>query len=231
MRRVEQESTRMGVLVEDMLLLARLDQQRPLEHRTVDLLTLAADAVHDARVVAPQRSINLTVGAGAALLVMGDEVRLRQVIGNLMSNALAHTPDTSPIDVRIRSGSPGEGRRSCAGRQRDRPRLRLRFWRSPTRAPDSRRSRQRTPSSGSTVPTRHARRGGPVSAWPSWRRWWLPTTAPSGWSPRRRRRSLPYRAAARARGHRPRPRARRHRPGAGRARWRASRGRCRDSGR
>src|ERR1019366_4249920 len=55
MRRVEQESSRMGVLVADMLLLARLDQQRPLEFRPVDLLTLAADAVHDARVVAPDR--------------------------------------------------------------------------------------------------------------------------------------------------------------------------------
>jgi two-component system OmpR family sensor kinase len=108
MRRVEQESTRMGVLVEDMLLLARLDQQRPLERSPVDLLTLAADAVHDARVVAPNRSINLSVGAGAALLVNGDEVRLRQVIGNLMSNALAHTPDDTPIDVRIRSGSRAE---------------------------------------------------------------------------------------------------------------------------
>jgi signal transduction histidine kinase len=53
MQRVEQESSRMGVLVEDMLLLARLDQQRPLEQRTVDMLTLAADAVHDARLVAP----------------------------------------------------------------------------------------------------------------------------------------------------------------------------------
>jgi two-component system OmpR family sensor kinase len=114
MRRVEQESSRMGVLVEDMLLLARLDQQRPLEHRTVDLLTLAADAVHDARVVAPNRNINLTVGAGAALLVLGDEVRLRQVIGNLMSNAMAHTPDGTPIDVRIRSGSLDEAR--VAGR-------------------------------------------------------------------------------------------------------------------
>src|ERR1035437_2668500 len=82
MRRVEQESARMGVLVEDMLLLARLDQQRPLEHRTVDLLTLAADAVHDARVIAPERSINLTVGSGSALLMLGDETRLRQVIGN-----------------------------------------------------------------------------------------------------------------------------------------------------
>jgi len=108
MRRVEQESSRMGVLVEDMLLLARLDQQRPLERSTVDLLTLAADAVHDARVVAPDRSINLTVGSGNALLVLGDEVRLRQVIGNLMSNALSHTPDGTPIDVTIRSGSLAE---------------------------------------------------------------------------------------------------------------------------
>jgi two-component system OmpR family sensor kinase len=108
MRRVEQESSRMGVLVEDMLLLARLDQQRPLEHRTVDLLTLAADAVHDARVVAPDRGINLTVSAGTAPLVLGDEVRLRQVIGNLMSNAMAHTPPGTPIEVRIRSGSLDE---------------------------------------------------------------------------------------------------------------------------
>jgi two-component system, OmpR family, sensor kinase len=108
MRRVEQEASRMGILVEDMLLLARLDQQRPLEARPVDLLSLAADAVHDARVVAPDRSINLTVGAGAALLVIGDEVRLRQVIGNLMSNALSHTPDGTPIDVLIRSGNLDE---------------------------------------------------------------------------------------------------------------------------
>jgi two-component system OmpR family sensor kinase len=108
MRRVEQEAARMGVLVEDMLLLARLDQQRPLESRPVDLLTLAADAVHDARVVAPARDINLTVGSGAALLIIGDEVRLRQVIGNLMSNALTHTPDGTAIDVLIRSGNLDE---------------------------------------------------------------------------------------------------------------------------
>jgi two-component system, OmpR family, sensor kinase len=108
MRRVEQESARMGILVEDMLLLARLDQQRPLEAKPVDLLTLAADAVHDARVVAPGRSIQLTVGSGAALIIIGDEVRLRQVIGNLMTNALTHTPAGTPIDVRIRSGSLDE---------------------------------------------------------------------------------------------------------------------------
>jgi two-component system, OmpR family, sensor kinase len=114
MQRVEQEAARMGVLVEDMLLLARLDQQRPLEQRTVDLLTLAADAVHDARVVAPDRSINLTVGAGAALLVVGDEARLRQVFGNLMSNALNHTPPGSQIEVRVRLGSLDEWRAAAA---------------------------------------------------------------------------------------------------------------------
>jgi len=104
MERVEQESSRMGGLVEDMLVLARLDQQRPVERRPVDLLTLAADAVQDARIVAPSRSIDLTVGTGAAFLVLGDEPRLRQVISNLMSNALTHTPDGSPISVRIFTG-------------------------------------------------------------------------------------------------------------------------------
>jgi two-component system OmpR family sensor kinase len=106
MQRVEQESARMGVLVEDMLLLARLDQQRPLERRPVDLLTLTADAVQDARMIAPSRRIELTVGGGAAFLVLGDEARLRQVIGNLMSNALTHTPDGTPIDVRILTHGP-----------------------------------------------------------------------------------------------------------------------------
>jgi two-component system OmpR family sensor kinase len=108
MQRVEQESSRMGVLVEDMLLLARLDQQRPLERGPVDMLTLAADAVHDARVVDPGRNISLSVGSGAALLVVGDEIRLRQVIGNLMSNALNHTPEGTPIEVRVRLGSLDE---------------------------------------------------------------------------------------------------------------------------
>ncbi len=104
MQRVEQESARMGVLVEDMLLLARLDQQRPIEHRPVDLLTLAADAVQDARIIAPDRGITLDVGSGAAFLVLGDEVRLRQVIGNLMNNALTHTPDGTPVAVRVLAG-------------------------------------------------------------------------------------------------------------------------------
>ena len=105
MQRVEQESARMGVLVEDMLLLARLDQQRPIEHRPVDMLTLAADAVQDARMIAPNRKIELTVGNGA-FIVLGDEARLRQVISNLMSNALTHTPDGTPIDVRLLAHGP-----------------------------------------------------------------------------------------------------------------------------
>ena len=105
MQRVEKEAARMGLLVEDLLLLARLDQQRPLAHQPVDLLSLAADAIHDARMLAPARTISLSVQPGAAFLVIGDEPRLRQVIGNLMSNALTHTPDGTPIEVSISSGT------------------------------------------------------------------------------------------------------------------------------
>ncbi|MGD0239829.1 MAG: HAMP domain-containing sensor histidine kinase [Streptosporangiaceae bacterium] len=105
MQRVEKEAARMGLLVEDLLLLARLDQQRPLAHQPIDLLILAADAVHDTRLLAPNRTIELSVQPGAAFLVTGDEPRLRQVIGNLMSNALTHTPDGTPIEVSIGSGT------------------------------------------------------------------------------------------------------------------------------
>jgi two-component system, OmpR family, sensor kinase len=104
MQRVEKEAARMGLLVEDLLLLARLDQQRPLAQQPVDLLSLAGDAVHDARMIAPGRNIDLLVQPGAAFLIVGDEQRLRQVVGNLMSNALTHTPDGTPIEVSIGSG-------------------------------------------------------------------------------------------------------------------------------
>jgi signal transduction histidine kinase len=114
-RRVEQEAARMGVLVDDMLLLARLDQQRPLEFRTVDLLAIAADALHDARVIAPKRTITLTVGTSDAPLVLGDEVRLRQVVGNLMSNAMTHTPDGTAIEITIRSTMLGPGQEPAVG--------------------------------------------------------------------------------------------------------------------
>jgi two-component system OmpR family sensor kinase len=105
MQRLEAEAARMGLLVEDLLQLARLDQQRPLDMAPVDLLTLAADAVQDARIVAPDRPIDLLVAPGAAFLVNGDEPRLRQVIGNLVNNALTYTPPTTPVRVKIASGT------------------------------------------------------------------------------------------------------------------------------
>ena len=102
MSRIESESRRMGLLVEDLLLLARLDAQRPLERRRVDLLALATDAVHDARSIAPKRAITMEVFDGPGTPeVLGDEARLRQVLGNLVANALQHTPESAGIAVRV----------------------------------------------------------------------------------------------------------------------------------
>ncbi|MGY1590443.1 sensor histidine kinase [Geodermatophilus sp. SYSU D00708] len=103
MQRIESEGARMGVLVEDLLQLARLDQQRPLSIAPVDLAEVAGDAVHDARAVQPERSITLHVDEGLSELpvVLGDEARLRQVVGNLVTNALVHTPPTAPVIVSI----------------------------------------------------------------------------------------------------------------------------------
>jgi two-component system, OmpR family, sensor kinase len=112
MGRVESEATRMGMLVEDLLTLARLDQQRPLNIGPVDVLTLAADAVQDARIVQPGRSIDLIVAPGTAFLIDGDEPRLRQVLANLVNNAITHTPAGTPIRVKIARGTLDAAERS-----------------------------------------------------------------------------------------------------------------------
>jgi two-component system OmpR family sensor kinase len=101
--RIEAEATRMGMLVEDLLQLARLDQQRPLTLGPVDLAELAGDAVHDARAVQPDRPLSLLLDESLtdAPVVTGDEARLRQVIGNLVTNALTHTPVDARVTVRL----------------------------------------------------------------------------------------------------------------------------------
>jgi two-component system OmpR family sensor kinase len=103
MRRIEAESGRMGLLVDDLLVLARLDQHRPLERDLVDAVTIARDAVGDARAVAPHRDVRTEIaGDPVPALVIGDEPRLRQIVGNLVGNALMHTPDTAWIAVRVK---------------------------------------------------------------------------------------------------------------------------------
>jgi two-component system OmpR family sensor kinase len=101
MTRIEQESERMGGLVEDLLLLARLDQQRPLERETVDVEALAADATSDFRAIDPDRAITLHMPSDGSTFVRGDERRLRQVLANLLNNARVHTPAGTPVDVTV----------------------------------------------------------------------------------------------------------------------------------
>jgi two-component system OmpR family sensor kinase len=98
-RRIEDEAVRMSTLVDDMLLIARLDQGRPLEMKAVDLQAIARDAVFDAHAVAPQRDVK--VDAPNPVVVTGDDTRLRQVVGNLMRNALVHTPSATPVEIAV----------------------------------------------------------------------------------------------------------------------------------
>jgi two-component system, OmpR family, sensor kinase len=103
--RVQAESARMSVLVDDLLLLARLDAGRPLDREPVDLSRLVIDATSDARVARPQHHWRLDLPEDP-VVVRGDEHRLHQVLVNLMSNAGKHTPPGSTVSVALRADDP-----------------------------------------------------------------------------------------------------------------------------
>ncbi len=100
---IHHEAGRMGRLVEDLLMLARLDTDRPLDRRHVDLASIAAQAVQAARIVHPGRPITLL--ADDPVIVYVDTERLRQIIDNLIANATQHTPPRSPVTVSVTSTS------------------------------------------------------------------------------------------------------------------------------
>jgi two-component system OmpR family sensor kinase len=102
MRRIEEEASRMGVLVDDLLLLARLDQGRPLEREPVDLRNVAGDLVTDAHRLHPEWPLEFE-SCDEPLVVTGDDLRLHQAIGNLLANCRAHTPPGTPLEVRLSS--------------------------------------------------------------------------------------------------------------------------------
>lgn len=107
MRRIEDESIRMGGLVEDLLLLTRLDSQRPFEKGPVDLTVLAADAVQDARALDSTRQVRLLGLSGdlQPTTIEGDEAKLRQVVTNLVGNAVNHTPHGTDIEIAVGSAA------------------------------------------------------------------------------------------------------------------------------
>ncbi|MGB3330573.1 MAG: HAMP domain-containing sensor histidine kinase [Thermomicrobiales bacterium] len=132
MGRIESEGSRMARLVEDLLLLARLDQHRALERNPVDLSALVTDGVSDFRVANPERIVSASVRPG--LEVVGDALRIRQVLDNLLSNAQAHTPITASVNVildrlddrvRLTVADTGPGITEA-----DQERIFERFWRA-----------------------------------------------------------------------------------------------------
>jgi two-component system, OmpR family, sensor kinase len=100
--RIEGESKRMSSLVEDLLLLARVDQFREMKSEAVDIVKLVADATASAQVSGPNHPITL-IAPNSEVFMLGEEVRIHQVLANLLANARAHTPDGTPIAVMITS--------------------------------------------------------------------------------------------------------------------------------
>jgi two-component system, OmpR family, sensor kinase len=101
MRRIEEESARMGGMVNDLLVLARLDEVREPRREPVDFRELVTEACDDARAAAPDRQIGLTTPVSVELL--GDRGQLRQVVTNLLNNAIGHTPPGTPIEIGLAS--------------------------------------------------------------------------------------------------------------------------------
>ncbi|AKS33084.1 histidine kinase [Mycolicibacterium goodii] len=104
--RVESETSRMTQLVEDMLLLARLDAGRPLERERVELSRLIVDTVSDAHVAGPDHRWSLDLPEDP-VVVDGDEARLHQVMANLLANARTHTPPGTSVTVALSAGTDG----------------------------------------------------------------------------------------------------------------------------
>lgn len=99
LRRIEDEAARMGVLVDELLQLASADRIRPQEAQRVDLSEMVREAAEDARARDPDRSV--TIETAEEVVVAGDEVRLRQALDNLLTNATVHTPERTPITVSL----------------------------------------------------------------------------------------------------------------------------------
>ncbi|MFI9382307.1 sensor histidine kinase [Kutzneria sp. NPDC052558] len=183
MRRVEEEAKRMAALVDELLLLARLDQGRPLESSPVDLVALAEAAVGDARAADCSRTVRLAVADDGEHLVRGDRSRLHQLLANLLGNVRAHTPPGTAAEVRIsRDGEhevidvldEGPG---IAAEQRDK--VFERFFRG-----DASRSRTAGPADGSglglsIVAAIAAAHGGHAGVQPSEHGAWLRVTLPA----------------------------------------------------
>jgi two-component system OmpR family sensor kinase len=104
MDRIGTESRRMAALVDDLLLLARLDQGRPIRRDPVDLSRIADDAVHDLRAIDPERPVVGAIEAG--VIVAGDDDRMRQVVGNLVANLRVHAGALTPVEIVLR---PADG--------------------------------------------------------------------------------------------------------------------------